>query len=81
MGTATSLILCSHSGFEANVGKTMAELEDEGHPQEGGLFEGQRPPVAELATAFDGRGGDDHGDPPPTSAKATRGGGYVVLAE
>jgi hypothetical protein len=63
------------------VGKTMAELEDEGHPHEGGLFGGQRPPVAELATAFDGRGRDDHGDPPPTSAKATRGCGYVVLAE
>jgi hypothetical protein len=81
MGTATSLIPCSHSGFEANVGKTMAELEDEGHPHEGGLFGGQRPPVAELATAFDGRGRDDHGDPPPTSAKATRGCGYVVLVE
>ena len=45
--------LCSHCGFEVNVGKTMAELEDEGHPHEGGLFEGQRPPVAELAITVD----------------------------
>ena len=35
------------------MGKTMAELEDEGHPHEGGLFEGQRPPVAELAITVD----------------------------
>jgi hypothetical protein len=37
------------------------------------VAEARHPPVAELASEFDGRGREDHGHPSPTSAKAARG--------